>query len=187
MTTTRKVIAVIIIGALVAFWLVVAPKLDVWGAEAAPAPEPTTAQRMCPRLDPCSTAPVLARKFRHDRFGHSNRLVPKKVRVILDRRYKGKAINSWWDEPCRHGIIVCGGRYCQVSRTFGVTRQCLDPGWYRSRPLGPVAKVALVCGGSAVIGFFGGGGAGRFGWWGAGAGGGSCLWNRYGEKLGWND
>jgi len=141
-------------------------------------PNQVVARRGCvtPTQDACPepNSKKYARKFRHHDYGNSKGVhFSKHVKRLIRRWYanhpnaKRTTATDWWKWPFEAAACspIFGAGYrvnCENANKDAVV-------W--DRGVHEVSKVALFCGGAAIIGSLKGGG-----YVGAGKGGGVCLW-----------
>lgn len=114
------------------------------------------------------------RQFKKDKLGNAKGFrLPKNIRIRLDKKqgqaagFSGKFISDddWWDYP---------GQVFSCLAYGGMTASCDRASDIRDDIEKKTTKLAIVCGGSALIGFLGKGG-----WWGLGRGAAGCLWTKF--------
>ncbi|KAA1421225.1 hypothetical protein F0U44_02630 [Nocardioides humilatus] len=161
------------------WWLVCVPLMIVWTLvvawiwpEDAHGAVPPPSSRICPSGDwSCYTADHYAKDFRAGRLRNSRGVdLPPRVERMIDAameargRAAARGNDSWWRRALSATTCIAGPRW------QGACRRGQEP---VNELLAGTSRVALVCGGYAVIGFL------RFGQgWGVGKAIGTCLWNR---------
>ena len=111
-----------------------------------------------------------ARKFRNGRFGSSRGLhLPDRIQRMVRADISARGVQRgddgpWWREALKTTACIAGPRFQAA---------CVE-GQNRVNELAErTSRVTVICGGAALIGFLGRGGA-----WGAGKGALACLWAR---------
>lgn len=164
------------------WWLLVAPAVVafiviatlVFPDDADSAPPPAAAEgasRICPSGEwECYTKKRFAREFRDRKYRSARGVaLPPRVKKMIRKKAAAQGWSAgddaaWWEEALGVTTCIAGLRFRGSCRKG---QERVDKIMKRT------TRVTVFCGGAAVIGAMGGGGA-----WGAGKGGLACFWAR---------
>ena len=158
----------LVIAAVVVLWPDDAKGASPRSVSVAAATEPA---KPCAPIECEENWPQLkAKRFKKGKLGNAKGYkLPPRVRKMVAKKWHGRVElrddDPWWHFPSH--AMKC----LAYTNHFGDCDAAAD---IQDRVEKKTTKVAVACGGSAIIGFLGGGG-----WWGLGRGAGVCLWTKF--------